>query len=561
LIAHGVREEVVTELCEKFAGLNTEEELRTVLVGHLEVANPDQLIAEVLRLKGHKPAEKRPDGCQENCVLCKKQCVFPAADHAQLIEGKDQGKLRLNTSHGKAVTLTAHMCGESHQCWESCEADGICDIRKEQREVPKDSPYAMSELNTLQKGIKESCRQKLAPFELKHTNVHICSPFAFHRCAVRCPECLNYCTKEPGHSGLHVTDHSVKKEVTHPDPTIPYIRNQKKVDAAPTPNLDLVTCASLCTELARGHYHLKPCKKPGKCDNKEDQGIRHHEGVVASLPDQAWDEVLCETYWNSHGFEAPVARHIREKISKCTHVCALPECKNSKASYCIWKNWHAGEHVFMCSHDKVYFTDIDVAFVCDVTGSMSSYIEASKRTIQRIMKVFSGMLEDVNKIRFAFIAYRDHPPQDSTFVTKVQDFDAEEKVLHFLKDVKAAGGGDTPEAVLDGINDAANSIKWRPDSMKFVFHVLDAPGHGKDWTTTDDGFPKGCPCKLDITEIGRKLNDLKVRYKCMKIGNSLDLTLAKMKGAIGNFEVTELDKASSMEIVVTEIMTRDVLNA
>ena len=135
----------------------------------------------------------------------------------------------------------------------------------------------------------------------------------------------------------------------------------------------------------------------------------------------------------------------------------------------------------MCSHDTVYFTNIEIAFICDASGSMGSYFLASKKTIKRIMTVFKNMMDDESRIKFAFIFYRDHPPQESSYVTKVHDFAKEEDTLKFIRTINVAGDGDTSEDVLDGINKAALIINWRVDGMKFVFHGLNAPGHGKDW--------------------------------------------------------------------------------
>ena len=111
----------------------------------------------------------------------------------------------------------------------------------------------------------------------------------------------------------------------------------------------------------------------------------------------------------AYNFEIPIVKHLKDKASKCTHVCDAPECK-ANISFCIWKNWHEEEHLFMCSHDKIYTNNIDIAFICDTTGSMSAYIEGSKRTIKKIMTVFRNMMDDSERIQFAFVGYRDHPP-------------------------------------------------------------------------------------------------------------------------------------------------------
>ena len=50
---------------------------------------------------------------------------------------------------------------------------------------------------------------------------------------------------------------------------------------------------------------------------------------------------------------------------------------------------------------------------------MSSYIEKSKSTIKRILKtVKKSEKGEIRDLRFGFVAYRDHPPQDDTYVTK-----------------------------------------------------------------------------------------------------------------------------------------------
>jgi hypothetical protein len=83
----------------------------------------------------------------------------------------------------------------------------------------------------------------------------------------------------------------------------------------------------------------------------------------------------------------------------------------------------------------------------------------------------------------------------------------------------ATGGGDGPEAVLDGLYDATNKITWRKDSYKYIFHIADAPPHGKEYVTSGDGFPDGCPCKYTISKIAASMKELQIRYKLLKIGS------------------------------------------
>jgi hypothetical protein len=61
-----------------------------------------------------------------------------------------------------------------------------------------------------------------------------------------------------------------------------------------------------------------------------------------------------------------------------------------------------------------------------------------------------------------------------------------------------SGGGDECEAVNDAFK-ATNELKWSKNSMKFVFHIADAPPHGMKYHIgSGDIFPLGCPCKIDL---------------------------------------------------------------
>jgi hypothetical protein len=42
------------------------------------------------------------------------------------------------------------------------------------------------------------------------------------------------------------------------------------------------------------------------------------------------------------------------------------------------------------------------------------------------------------------VTYRDHPPQDSTYVTKILDFTDEKEAIQYVKKLEAYGGGDYP---------------------------------------------------------------------------------------------------------------------
>ncbi len=63
--------------------------------------------------------------------------------------------------------------------------------------------------------------------------------------------------------------------------------------------------------------------------------------------------------------------------------------------------------------------NVDVVFCVDTTGSMDAHIEAAKMTCKNMVKSLTDKT-NVKVVQFAFVAYRDHPPEDTTYVTKVE---------------------------------------------------------------------------------------------------------------------------------------------
>jgi hypothetical protein len=155
---------------------------------------------------------------------------------------------------------------------------------------------------------------------------------------------------------------------------------------------------------------------------------------------------------------------------------------------------------------------VDLCFVIDTTGSMGPFIRAAQRqlldTMQRV-----GAASRID-LQVGLVQYRDHPPQDHTFVTRVHPLTASlGKMQKVINGLSADGGGDAPEAVYDGVYDACTKLSWRDYSFRFALLVGDAPSHGwarREETQTDgtrrrpahgDGFADGCPCGLDASQV------------------------------------------------------------
>lgn len=135
--------------------------------------------------------------------------------------------------------------------------------------------------------------------------------------------------------------------------------------------------------------------------------------------------------------------------------------------------------------------EIDLVFLVDETGSMGQYIEVVKqRLLELIESIRNAPL--CKSLRLGLVSYRDHPPQDRSFASRVVPLtDDIAAIKKGVQRMEASGGGDGPESVTDGLYDIVR-LDWRPRAARVVVWVGDAPPHGVE--PSGDAFPQGCPC-------------------------------------------------------------------
>jgi hypothetical protein len=146
---------------------------------------------------------------------------------------------------------------------------------------------------------------------------------------------------------------------------------------------------------------------------------------------------------------------------------------------------------------------LDLAFCCDCTGSMGAYIRSAQDNIRAIAENIHAAKGQQCQLRYALVKYRDHPPQDTSFVTEVYPFTKSLEVMKGNIDTMAAsGGGDGPEAVTAGMHEVLN-LNWREEASKVCVFIADAPPHGLG--ETGDGFPNGDPDGRDPIVIAKAM--------------------------------------------------------
>jgi len=155
--------------------------------------------------------------------------------------------------------------------------------------------------------------------------------------------------------------------------------------------------------------------------------------------------------------------------------------------------------------------ELDLVFCCDCTSSMGSYIESAKQNIRTISDEMHAM--EARDMRYGLVCYRDHPPQDSTYATKVFPLTPSIQVMQQNVNTMAAQGvGDGPESVACALHDAL-TMDYRKNSVRVCVIIADAPPHGLG--EQSDGFPNGCPCGHDPLAIARKMAENKIIIYCV----------------------------------------------
>ncbi|HZF51806.1 MAG TPA: VIT domain-containing protein [Polyangiaceae bacterium] len=148
------------------------------------------------------------------------------------------------------------------------------------------------------------------------------------------------------------------------------------------------------------------------------------------------------------------------------------------------------EHELLWLRDRIR-GELDLVFLVDATSSMGPFIdEAKRRLIDLIDALHRSPL--CRSLRLGLVSYRDHAPQEASYASRVIPLTSDTaSIRSAVLELVAAGGGDGPEAVTDGLADVVR-LDWRSSAVRAVVWFGDAPPHGVE--PRGDAFPNGCPC-------------------------------------------------------------------
>jgi len=134
---------------------------------------------------------------------------------------------------------------------------------------------------------------------------------------------------------------------------------------------------------------------------------------------------------------------------------------------------------YICKFIPIIIPSFDVLFVVDGTGSMGSMISAVTNKCCEIAKKIQSRLSRF-KIMYGSVFYYD--PQDSPDYPEVFNLTSSIDSLQNWLRSKGVKGGGGDEDWSGCYNTVLNSISWRNDSQKIIFHLADAGEHYENMT-------------------------------------------------------------------------------
>lgn len=116
---------------------------------------------------------------------------------------------------------------------------------------------------------------------------------------------------------------------------------------------------------------------------------------------------------------------------------------------------------------------MDLAFCIDTTGSMQGELDMVKSRVKELVaQLASG--DPSPDIRVGMVAYRDRG--DAYVVKKYPFTDDIDQFVKDINELRAGGGGDSPEAVCEALHASVNDLKWDDSkkTSKLMFLIGDA---------------------------------------------------------------------------------------
>lgn len=102
-------------------------------------------------------------------------------------------------------------------------------------------------------------------------------------------------------------------------------------------------------------------------------------------------------------------------------------------------------------------------------------------------------------------------------------------------------------------------LKWSGgNSLRYVFHLFDAPPHGREYRDGDDFFPDGCPCGLKADLVIKRLNEQRVNYVVFPLTTHVNKAVELFKAGGLKLESQKIEKPEEITVNTISILVKQL---
>ena len=208
---------------------------------------------------------------------------------------------------------------------------------------------------------------------------------------------------------------------------------------------------------------------------------------------------------------------------------------------------------------------VSICFVADSTGSMRGHLDAVKNDYSKLIDGIKSFGCQVQGI--AFVGYKDWCDGDDHF--QIKQFSEDDGTplgraafCDFMRTITASGGGDEAEDVVGGLDCAVRRVIWPQESgSRIIFHMGDAPPHGRQYGSRCDSFPGGHPQDRPISDIFADMKQKQIQYYFGRINQSTAAMEKAFSAAYGQpIDKWAVDSADAGRVIssLTSIVSQSV---
>ena len=185
---------------------------------------------------------------------------------------------------------------------------------------------------------------------------------------------------------------------------------------------------------------------------------------------------------------------IDEREARLLDIAAINSTSKDRVKSDIRKNAEFVQNVAATGESKAAKLEdmqFDVVWVIDTTSSMRPYIDKAREVMKGISETVAAKPELNGKIAFGAWGYRDSSEVPGleyvtkNFTPELLSIDKFLPVMDEIQETKV-DSQTFDEDVFSGINDAINKTAWRPNALRILILVGDAPAHepGHKWNAS-----------------------------------------------------------------------------